>query len=372
MRQQVPLAISLSAPFEDCKTIFTKPSCVSFLNYIGALCSEMRSFSVLGFTDLFNLPYDKHDYFISRAVWNERDLNRKRVSADIRQSGKKRFHVILDDSAIRKFTNNPFFVGRGYIGNLGKQDRCLSSVFTCFTDDSGESVIPFEVDPYLSAKKLLGGKQDFEFRSKLDLGLSQINRAFGLAEEVGFEIGYLMWDAWYSSAKMFNVCHKGGAKYFGQVRSNRTLTFENQKISLLRLVTASKQDYLEVEHQGKRYRVRSFVGLLNGVDHPVKVFEVRGKFAGKPELRFYVTDDLALTDEAAVHLLGLRWKIDYLFRETKAYLALDEAKFQKLRCYLRHFYLAFVAWSLVREAIRSKQIHARTVFRAIRSIRKNL
>lgn len=155
--------------------------------------------------------------------------------------------MILDDSAIRKFTKVPFFVGRGYIGNLGKQDRGLSSVFTCFSEDSGESVIPFEVDPYLPAKKLVGGKQDFEFCSKLDLALSQIGRAFFLAQEVGFEIGYALWDAWYSSATMFNVCHQGGAKYFGQIRSNRTLLFEDQKVSLSRLVTASKQDYRDIE-----------------------------------------------------------------------------------------------------------------------------
>lgn len=372
MRQQVPLALSLDTPLLDCKTVFTKPSQVSFLNYVGALMSELRSFSVLGFTDLFDLSYDKHDYFISRAVWNERDLNRKRVSADLRQSGKKRFPVFIDDSATRKFTKIPYFVGRGYLGNLGKQDRCLSSVFTCLVDNSGESVIPFEVDPYLPAKELLGGKQHFEFHSKLDLALSQINRVFFLAQEVGFEIGYCLWDSWYSSATLFNLCRKGGAHYFGQIRSNRTLLFDAQKTSLSCLVTASKQGYQELEVQGKRVRVRSFEGTLTNVDPPVKIFEVRGKFAGKPDVRFYATDEVTLTQEDAVELVGLRWKIDYWFRETKAYLALDEAKFQKWRCYLRHFYLTCVAWSFVREAIRSKQIQARTVFRALRSLRKNL
>lgn len=422
MSQQSLVAVSLNAPFQDCYDVFTKPSLVSFQNYLHALCSEMRSFSVLGFTDLLDLPYDQHDYFISRAVWDERELNRKRLHADFQnlvssaeasapskthgearipepflkalpflesaaEPGRqaypltllsalerlslKRVHLIVDDSAIRKFTSCPYFVDRGHIGNLGKVDRCLSSVFSCFSD--GQFITPFEVDPYLPSSKLAAGKDNFEFRSKLELALSQINRAFFLAQEVGFDVGFTLFDIWYGAAWFLNTLHEGGATYFGQVRSTRTLKLGKQKGSLLRLVTASKSEPTVIQHQGKQVEVRSLVGRLAKVNHEVKAFVIKVNFSGKRETCCYVSDDLSLTEEEAVTLAFLRWDIDYFFREAKTYLAMAEGKFQKKRCYLRHFYLTFMAWSVLRLAIKLHYFkNVKTIFRAVRALRKSL
>jgi len=372
------MTLAWPAPFQDWQNIFTQPSWNSCLNYIKALCSEMRSFSVLGFTDLLNLSYDKHDHFISRAVWNERQFNRYRVAADIRHLGKKKLNVILDDSSTRKFTNNPYFVGRGYIGNLGKVDRCLSGVFTCFTD--GDEVFPVEVDLYLPASKLTAGKQDHEFRSKIEIALSLLNRASFLAQELEIDVLYYIFDMWYASNRIFNLLHEGGVHYFTEIRPNRVLVQGKERISLKSFVTAHMLNPVFVDYREKEYKIWSAVARLDGVTHPVKIFMARFKVKGKEETHFWVTNDLTLTEEGAVELHCMRWRIDYFFREAKAYLALDEGKFQKMRCYLRHFYLTFAGWSAIRMLIRlkclqrlDKRKHLKTVqttFQVVRLIRK--
>lgn len=357
-------------------SLFTRPSSESFHNYLSALTGEMRSFSVLGFTNLYDLPYDKHDYFISRGIWNERTLNRVRVGLHLEAGQKKVFDLILDDSSIRKFTSVPFFVAKGYIGNLGKVDQCFSSVFSCLSN--GQQVIPLDFDPYLPASKLLGGHKDAEFRSKLQLAASQVHRAFFMAQEIGFQIDCCLFDTWYNASWFLDSLTRGHVKYMTEIRPNRVIETcppnrgrREEGVAVKSFVTANNRNPALIVHDEELYQVRSYVVNLRGMGHPVKLFVVRGRFCGQKQTRFFITNDLGMDEEEGLRHILLRWDIDYFFREAKAYLALDEGKFQKLSCYVRHFYLCLVAYSVIQQhKKRGELAEAHTTFQVVRWLRK--
>lgn len=352
------------------QNLFTKPAFEAFGNYIRALSGEMRSFSVLGFTDLYGLDYDQHDYFISRGRWDERKVNRMRVTFHIGALAGRTFDIVIDDSSMRKFTNVPFFVAKGYIGNLGKVDQCISAVFSVLADSSG--VIPLDLEPYLHACKLFCGRKDQEFRSKLDLAVSLIQRACFLARELNFTIGYALFDTWYAASWFLNLLDQGRLKYVTEVRNNRSLEDNKGWVAVKSFVTANPRNPETVIYQGQSYEIRAFAVKFRGLEHTVKLFEVRGKFCGKREIRYFITNDIELTTQQALIRILRRWDIDYFFREAKAYLMLDEGKYQKLRCYIRHFYLCLVAWSMIRVAQQRAMLGGSvTIFQAVRWLRKN-
>ena len=359
----------------DYQPFFSSPVYESFNDYLKGLTSQPRNFSVLGISSSLKMDYDRLDYFISRAHWSERQMNRYRIAQHFQQiNDRKIFSFILDDSGMRKFTNAPFYVGKSYIGNLGKVDLALSCVFGCFTTGGRvmpkepSEVIPVDFEVYLPASKLIQGCQDLAFRSKIELAESLINRAIWLARELDIEIDYFLFDCWYAANKLLNLLSSGHLKYVTEIRTNRIAQIGDTPVRVDRLVMTGSPENRVVEFRGKSYQIQSQIIRLRGVDHLVRLMVVTGRFGKKKQKRYFITNDLSAEIEALVEVILRRWKIDYLFRETKTYLALDEGKFHKLRCYLRHFYLVFLVWSLIRIGIIWKQFsHAKTICGAIRS-----
>lgn len=346
---------------------FTKRSFESFTNYVSAVQSEIRSFSVLGFTDLFGLPYDKYDYFISRAKWDEYKLNRRRRREDIVESGKRHFNLLIDDSAMRKFTSSLYYVAKNYIGNMGKIDNCMSCVFSCLSD--GQDIIPVDFREYLARKSVGTKVLEFEFRSKLELAVSLIEQGVMVARENNIQIDYILFDTWYAAAWLLNLLDYGKLHYVTEIRPTRNLKLDEKKFKAKDLVKVQGLAPKVMHHRGNQHEVASVVATLNDLEHQVKVFVIKGKFCGKRQTRYFVTNDLSMTAEQAISIIGRRWDIDYFFREIKTYLAMADGKYHKLRCYRRHFYLCFIAWSQI-QRIKRQNKKIRTTFAAVRWIRK--
>jgi len=158
---------------------------------------ETKHFSVLNMSKHLEYSHDQLDYFISRACWSERHFNRLRFQKDIHFSQSNKFDMVFDDSGMLKYTRRPYFVAPGWIGNLGKVDKCLSNVFANLI--GANENIPFDLETYLSSNKLVGGQADWEFQSKLDLMLSLLSRICFAAKENGFQIGYAIFDLWFAA-----------------------------------------------------------------------------------------------------------------------------------------------------------------------------
>lgn len=351
--------------FSRFKNILSEAQALSANNYVKGVTTEIRSFSVAGFTDYLGTRYDAIDYFISRSKWDERKLNRERLLYDLRSAQNQTFDFVVDESGMLKHTMRPYFVARQWIGNIGKVDKCFSNVFGNFINDSDN--IPFDLSHYLHSGKLLGGSKDFEFKSKQELFMALCMRAFFMAMQVGIPLRYFIFDSWFASSGNLNTFNRGNVLYLTEVRPNRLVEAGNSWVNAKDLVTVLRLIPTEVTHQNKLFSVSSYTGHLKLVDHPVKIFVVRGRFKHGLETRIFVSNDLSITDQNILTLIGRRWHIEYFFRESKANLALDQGKFQKLVCYRRHFYLCMLAWSISRKHIKLKTfLGIKTIFAYVR------
>ena len=148
------------------------------------------------------------------------------------------------------------------------------------------------------------------------------------------------------------------------------MKLEDKKTKAQDLVKVKGLKSQIVYHKGNKFEACSVVTTLSDLKHQVKLFEVKGKFCGKRQTRYFVTNDLSMDFQTLITQSCMRWNIDYFFREIKTYLVFADGKYHKLRCYRRHFYLCFVAWSQVQRL--KKQIGLPTTFKAVRWLRKQI
>lgn len=310
--------------FQNC---FTKPSYNSFEIYTKGLLSEIRNFSVLSLSELFGVSDDRCEYFISRAKWDEKKMNRLRIGYHLRASYTNKWSLLIDDTSIRKFTDNLFFVAKGYIGNLGKVDNCMTGVLSVLSN--GKEKIPLDILPYISSSKLFGGVKDREFLSKIDIASRLVNQTCFLAGELGIEIAYILFDIWYSAGWFLNLLNLGQLYYVCEIRSNRVVQgIDGKRLSVKSFVTAINSESKKVIYANKdKYEIETSIVRIPKLDHRVKLFCVRGKFCGKRKVRYFISNDLDLAEEEALVQIRRRWDIDHLIRESKTYLAFDEGKF---------------------------------------------
>jgi len=173
--------------------LLTTKQLTALKKYIKGLEKEMKFFSLLGASQRLKFSHDQLDYFIARSKWNERKLNRLRCQMDVQSSQNKHYDIVVDDGGILKYTMRPYFVAKGWIGNIGKVDKCFCNVFVNFI--GAEDNIPFEVETYLPSAKLAAGNKDWEFRSKLEIFIALVQRACFFAQENGLEIGRILFDS---------------------------------------------------------------------------------------------------------------------------------------------------------------------------------
>ena len=86
--------------------------------------------------------------------------------------------LIIDDTGDRKDGSATDHVARQYLGSVGKIDNGIVAVTTLWASE--DHYYPLHVAPYTPEKRLAGGKQDSQFRTKPQIALSLVEQALGL------------------------------------------------------------------------------------------------------------------------------------------------------------------------------------------------
>src|SRR6266496_2869423 len=76
--------------------------------------------------------------------------------------------LVIDDSGDRKDGTKTAHVGRQYLGRYGKTDNGIVTVTTVWADE--RIYYPVHALPYTPARHFAKGKNDPEFRTKLQIG----------------------------------------------------------------------------------------------------------------------------------------------------------------------------------------------------------
>ena len=117
-------------------------------------------------------------FFLSESVWDPEAVNARRLEL-LRAGPATAPHgggvLVIDDSGDRKDGSKTAHVGRQYLGRYGKTDNGIVTVTTLWADE--RVYYPLHAVPYTPARHFAKGKNDPEFRTKLQIGAELAVRA---------------------------------------------------------------------------------------------------------------------------------------------------------------------------------------------------
>ena len=117
-------------------------------------------------------------FFLSESVWDPEAVNARRLEllrADPVTAPHGGGVLVIDDSGDRKDGTKTAHVGRQYLGRYGKTDNGVVTVTTVWADE--RVYYPVHAVPYTPARYFAKGKNDPEFRTKLQIGADLAVRA---------------------------------------------------------------------------------------------------------------------------------------------------------------------------------------------------
>jgi len=117
-------------------------------------------------------------FFLSESVWEPEVVNARRLEllrADPATAPHEGGVLVIDDSGDRKDGTRTAHVGRQYLGRYGKTDNGIVTVTTLWADE--RIYYPVHAVPYTPARHFAKGKNDPEFRTKLQIGAELAVRA---------------------------------------------------------------------------------------------------------------------------------------------------------------------------------------------------
>ncbi|MEY9997215.1 hypothetical protein ABIE67_010263 [Streptomyces sp. V4I8] len=110
-------------------------------------------------------------FFLSESTWDREAVNARRLElllADAATAPHPGGVLVVDDSGDRKDGHATAHVGKQYLGSVGKIDRGVVTVTTCWADE--RVYYPLHAVPYTPAHHFPRRKSDPAFRTKLQIG----------------------------------------------------------------------------------------------------------------------------------------------------------------------------------------------------------
>ncbi len=120
----------------------------------------------------------KLQWFLSESSWdldvvNERRLQLVMTHPELQPDDQGT--LVIDETGDRKWGDKTAFVGKQYLGSVGKVDNGVVSVHALWADERIYHPLVFE--PFIPARWFEGGKRDPEYRTKQQLALELVSQA---------------------------------------------------------------------------------------------------------------------------------------------------------------------------------------------------
>lgn len=201
----------------------------------------------------------------------------------------------------------------------------------------------FDTRLYLREKKV---RQLNRERSK-DKRLSYRSK-YHLAREMLLELEtllpagnqvYVLFDSWYASAKLINLCLRRNWQVICALKANRKL--EKQRIDRYHQ-TLSHKPYQRItlqavdDRRARTYLVRTVRGHLEDIRQEVYVI-LSKKRPGDPRPKYFLCTDLSLSAEEALKIYQKRWPVEVDNLNLKEILGLGDFRLQAFEAIQKWF-----------------------------------
>ena len=303
------------------------------------------------------IDYQALQYFLADSRWNYESLNAARINLlrTQRTTGFSKNGVLaIDDTgSLKPYAKKTEGVSYQYCPSVKDKAYCNVAVVSCYANAAKH--IPLNLRFYKPEAEFICGKNDPEFKSKLDFAMELIEEAIA----AGISFSHIVHDSWYASCDMIDFIEAKGKKFISEVKSDRRLLVEHplsKKKTWIRadeLVKLIKKHLWHktrmINYNGKLVPAYAFNARVKDTQVELKAFVIMGTWSEEDDksCHILITNDLALDHKKTASLYRLRWGIEHAFQELKDSFYFDHYQVRHKEKIMRYWMLCFLVWTLI-------------------------
>jgi len=299
-------------------------------------------------TSINNAFVEKHDQsamnrFLTEGDWNEKELNNKRfeyLQTFEQTRCKKSGVVVIDDTIVHK--TGKHIEGVSWIFDHCENKTVLGqSVVTSHYVDRQVNY-PIDYRFYFSEKSEYAKTHSSEFKTKIQLAIEL------MLDAIEKKAAVFVLDSWFICDDVVSCADEHGKAIVGRVKCDRLVyTPQNKLVSIGDFAKSlSDNDFKEIVVGEKKYRIFTKVMRLKSLKKKVRV--VISWMEGKDEPIFLIANQLGWSPVKIIETYNFRYTIEPFYKDAKQNFGLEDCQVRTLDGIKRHWYLVFLAYSLVK------------------------
>lgn len=321
-----------------------------FREYLtGLIVSENHT--IKGINSLFVDANDQSSMnrFLTQYEWNEQKLNDKRI--ELLQSSEstkwiKSGFVLIDDTLIDKDGIHIAGAGKLFDHCEGKYVLAQNVVTTHYVD--ARTGYPINFKQYFKADS--DEAKERGFKTKIELACELIDDA----EQHGIAATLYLFDAWFLCNDVTVKVEGYGKSWVSRCKADRLIALEKMTPLSEFAKSLSREQFREIELNQRKYLVyekRARISKIGKVKLVVSYQWDNKEKKYQEEPAFIVTNRTEWRAERILGSYAMRFAIDAFYRDAKQYLGFEDAQMRSLRGINRHWYLGFLAYSLIKLSV---------------------
>lgn len=351
-----------------------------FCEYVtGLIAGDRKTVKAINALYLNKNDQSSLNKFLTQAEWDEKELNRLRIKVELARlhrrpvsSGAGR--LVIDDTMAHHTRCN--IEGLAYLKDhsLNKYVWAHNVVTSYYVNRSDQFPVDLRVYSQFRRKKwdeklaevraelvdeptlegyrsYLLGLMTYKLRQRLyhtkaELGAELVRQAV----ELGLPFDVVLFDSWFCRQELIEAVQEVGKDWVCGCPKNRVVLFNGRWTQLQEFITTIPPEaYRPVKVNDRVWWVFSKVMPMKSLKRqPVRIVAAYADELKPDETpRFYATNR---RDWEAKRILSTyldRWPTETFNEDAKRHLGFEDYQLRKLRGVIRHWYLSFVAYSLL-------------------------
>jgi hypothetical protein len=313
-------------------SVLTNPQKKHFLVYLVGLIWLIKFRSIREIAQAFGeRKTDRLHHFLNGSPVEVEALQEANQRWIAQWAKGKEALLILDDTPCPR--NGPCIEGLGWHYGAKGPVKGLCAVTAVLK--VGTQRLVWAIRGYRPKKACSPGAFQSKVRLAVEI-LSEAKRHFGR-----FPLTILM-DAWYACAAILNPVRESGWVFLAAIKRNRIVYTDGRKTSVSHLAKGHRK-YCSIRiSRRQRFRVAKREAYLPKVGYVLVFISRHGN-----QPRFFVTNDLQMSEADMVRLYRQRYGIDTFHQEIKQHLGFREMFVRSWVAVQKHWTLVGIAYNVI-------------------------
>lgn len=279
--------------------------------------------------------------FLTVGIWDQHEVNEARITrlktqGDLAGPG----WLALDDTLTHKTGKKIEGVGIFWDHSEKRYVLAHNIVTVEFVNTKGVSH-PLDFRLYLKEEQ--SRVKGVPFKTKIELARDLIEYAL----ELGIQIQGVLFDNWFASKDFINFLKDRGLHWVTRLKSDRNIKIRGRYVAIADFAdTLPRESFRKARIGDRTYQLFSKAVDLKGVGQVrILISYDNEEFSGDPA--YFATDRIRWEGTRIIKTYAKRWNIETFFKDSKQNLGLEDYQLRDLWGIKRHWYLIFLAYSLL-------------------------